>query len=784
MLKWEIRKLCTRFTAVSVLVLLALNAAVVLILYAEQGGERGRLIREAKAEIYDEYKNDPAAYEAGLAEYREEQARYTDWLRNGEGRFVPVNRKIDLEGYGDRQLYAEVLAGIERAENYRSDLDRVLKDAYARLKNLSERRGTYAYEYQVNVILRYEALGDLAFEPEDVRGWNEYFSLVTPAIFCTLAVVVLGAQAFLNEKQARITGILHVCRRGEIRTRLAKAAALFLLSAALTAAFSLLPLAVFGATTGLSSPAEAVQALEAYEFCPVRMTIGQMLLSVLALRIAVFFALALLTASLGALSGSYVLTFGTLFLFLGANAMAKTGFFTVAFATSFFERYRAVDLSGVLVSALPFCLSIVLAAAVLGFLGVMVLKINTRDLRLPGVLRRLSARFCALFNREERGRGGGWDRTLFRWELGKTVLNPRALVMIVLLAVMRLLLTDPYFTPSYSGNEAAYRAYLCDLAALGGQLGEETDAYIGEEAAYIARSLAEYEASLPLYREGKISYDEFSVIRDRRGYAESAGAGFAKLLERQAYLRGTAGRYENLGYLDDAGVCKLAGGNFDVVFAAAVLLLFSDLFAGERQSGFAAIERLTKYGRGKTWRAKTGAALLTAAVLWLAFCAADLFLVFSRFPMDGLGFGVKSVPELAAGEGNPPIWVHLVLTKAAGLAGALLLTLFASGISALSDRTLTVLSVLFVFFLGPYLTSVFGMTLLDRVSAEHVLNPSLPADLGKTAGWLLTAGILAVLGAIRWIGGTGRARRRPQTPPTVSRTNTTSTGEDVTMTLS
>ena len=142
MLTWEIRKLCTRFTLLALLILLVLNAASVLLVYGGDGGERGRMIREARDELLDEYINDRPAYEADIAAYREKEAAYEDWIWNGDGAFVWVNDKIDLEDYGDRALWRDVNAEIERAESYNADLARALREAYARLRDLGTGAGS------------------------------------------------------------------------------------------------------------------------------------------------------------------------------------------------------------------------------------------------------------------------------------------------------------------------------------------------------------------------------------------------------------------------------------------------------------------------------------------------------------------------------------------------------------------------------------------------------------------------------------------------------------------
>lgn len=760
MLKWEIRKLCTRFTLLALLILLVLNAASVLLVYGKDGGERGRMIRAARDELLDEYKTDREAYDADFAAYREQENAYEDWMWNGDGPFVWVNDKIDLAGYGDRQLWRDVRAEIARAENYPADLDRVLRESYSRLRGIGERRGEYAYEYQVNVILRYEALREMEIDPQNVYGWNEFFSLVTPAVFLTLAVLLIGTQAFLNEKQARFTGILHAARYGEARTRLAKIVALFVFSVVLTFAFSLTPLLILKAATELSDAGQVVQALADFEFCPVRLTIREAIWVMLGARTVTVFALSLAAACVGSLTGSAVLTGGVTLVFLGVSAVSKVGYFTLVLVRFFFERYRAVNLFGTLVGAAPFAGYAAAAVLLLGLAGAMTLKMNPREFRIPekwkASVRTLRARIASRGAEKTAGIADR-DRSLFRWELYKLLARPGTLLLLAALFLLRCMLQSAFFTPSVNADEMAYRAYLADLTALGGRADEATDAVIAEEAAYLARAAEEYEDATERYRAGEITAGEYADVSGRKNYAQSVQGGFAKVLERQAYLKGMGTRYDGLGYADDAGMKKLLRPDFDLVFAAVILLLFSDLFAGERQSGFAAIQRTARRGRGPTFRAKLAASLAAAVLLWLVFTVCDLLMLTARFPLCGLSFGLKSIPDLAGGSWNPPLWLYVFLTKAAGLGGALLLTCFAAGLSALSPHTALCASVLFVLLIGPALISALGMPLFDAVGAGPLFGPILPEDAVRIGAWTVLTAVLLAAGLIRWNGIRSRA---------------------------
>lgn len=668
----------------------------------------------------------------------------------GDGRFTWDNRLIDLETYGDRQLWRDVLTEISRAENYNADIEKVLREAYARLRELGESRGDYTYEYQVNLILHYEELADMQITAQDVLGWNEYFSLVSPVIFLTMAMILIGVQLFLNEKQARFTSILHVCKYGETRTRLAKIGALFCITVVLTAAFTLLPLVVLCFTTGLSDSGQVMQALANFEYCHLELTILEYLMIRFAANVLVFFVLGLVTAVLGQLSGSFVVTVGGMLVFLAVNAVLPVGFFTAAFVSFFYERYRAVNFFGLHIPAVLFCILLIAVIAAGAFVLAMILKINLREYRWIEKCRKLLSR---MQNRQRTQKKSAAEHyhTLLGWELRKLVLNPRSIALLLVLFAVRCVIQESYFVPALTGDMVVYSNYMADITELGGTPAD-AEPYIAEEAGYIAKTNAEYDEALLQYREGRLSLEEYYAVRSRQNYTEYVSGGFGILRGKQAYLAHMAAQHKNIGYVDEDGVNKFLFPDFDVIFVFVILFLFSDLFSSEYQSGFAAIQRLTKYGRKETGHAKYTAAILTVSVVWLVFTAADLSILFLRFPMNGLGFGLMSMQDLGVLGWNLPVWAYIVLCRLCGLLGAVLLTVLAAGVSTITGQNLKSVMILFVVLLAPYLLSVFGMTLFDAVNIRHLLYPILPDNLIHYILYTSAAGFLYTVGARKWNG--------------------------------
>ena len=131
----------------------------------------------------------------------------------------------------------------------------------------------------------------------------------------------------------------------------------------------------------------------------------------------------------------------------------------------------------------------------------------------------------------------------------------------------------------------------------------------------------------------------------------------------------------------------------------------------------------------------------------------------SRFPLYGLGFGLKSIPDFTGGDWNPPLWVSAILTKLAGLSGAMLLAAFAAGLSAISPHTSAAASVLFVVLIGPVLTSTLGLLVFDAISARPLFAPNLPEDLSRIGAWCFPTAILLLFGKHRWVGRRDRSEK-------------------------
>ncbi len=758
-MKWELRKLTGRFTVLFVILLLILNLILTLIPVASELTPEYRAIREAKETLFNDYKNNREQFNLDVEQYETQKREYDAWLRrvmyaDDPGTFTWVNRKIDLPQYGDRQLYEEVLAQINRCETYNDAISEVLFDAYAKLRELGMRRGEFTYEYQVHVILKYEKLQSLQIEAENVKGWDRFFKMKTSTVLLSLAVIGVCSQIFILEKRSRITGILHIAKRGGIPLRLSKTGTVFVLSLCLTVLFTCLPLMVLSFTTGLSDVGKYIQTVDGFLYCPYILTIWQYLLVYIAFRTLLFFLLGLASAVVGQISDSEILTLGVMLLFFGVNALYSRSsseilrlynFFDATFGNNLFGRYRAVNLCGRYMGALLFVLLIASGCVVLLVVAAMTAKAHLSSHRLDSHMRDLLSKI-----RPSRSKRTIPVRnpSVYAFEGYKLLFNQKRLAILLALIVLRCVIASSAFMPVMTLSEGIWTRYIADIASLGGMVNEKTDEYIRAEGKYFSDVRETYAAVKEAHQNGEASEEELREARTKRNYADTVEPIYTfRLVERQQYLKNAMEEYPTLAhplqYVNDTGVMKFLSPSLDVVYLAFLLFFMPSVFANERQSGFAAIQRIAKRGRCETFRAKLVLSLSVAAAVSILFAGMDCLLLFTRFDVNFLDAGIMSIPIYRNLGWDMSIGTYMVLYRLAEVVGCVLLSIFAVSLSALSE-TIYKSALLFACVLVlPYLLVTFGTDYLRFLSVSSILHPTVLPDC--FVSYLLYAAFAAAL---------------------------------------
>lgn len=737
MVRYEIQKHINRFTVIFVSVMFLMNLAVILVQYISHLTPESRLIQETKAELFDEYRTDNAKFTEEYNEYLNRKNEYEIMQRQSLFSDISaptpifVNKKIDLLSYGDIRLYGDIMATIEQSENYKANISKLLYESYSRIKETGIQRGLYVYEYQVGVIARYEKLLDLDMTPRNQYGWNEFFTLKTPVIFLAITFLGVFVNIFIVEKRTKITNILHICRKGGKHLKAAKLCAVSVFSASLTLLFTLSPLLILSLTTGLSSPSQYIQAVSGFEYCPYALTIWQYMIIFTAVKLLVFLVFAMLISVMGQISGSEAVVFGGMLVFIiisfaltsvGGSSpvffMKKFSFFETAFVNVLFDRYRALNIFGFHVNFIHFTFLLVsfflISLVIFSIAG----KINSGEYKFISVITKkikaASDKFAPHGKRQA--------KPVIAFELYKNFLNPRYIAVIAAAAAVKIIISGIYYAPAVTNQEQVYKQYMSDLF---GEVNEQKDQYIAEEQEYISKSIAEYDKANEDYRSGGIELAEFREYSYRYNYANFVSLPFQRVTMRYSYLQGTDGKYDNIWFIYEYGAVKYLFPLFDVVLVIFFMAVFSNLFAGEYQSNFSAVLRLTKYGRHRTFNSKYIVCVITVAFTYLMFSAVDLLFLFRNYDINYLNAGIMSIPELQDLCMNISILQYMILYKAVSLFGFILFALIAASLSNITGHVVKASVVMLFAVTIPFLLENFGIGILSFANITNILIPTI-----------------------------------------------------------
>ena len=750
MFRHELRKHLTRFTVILVTVMLAVNAGLV---FAETGKQRKNrdALNDAVESVLRDYRADP---DAVLTEQKasEEARRAALW-----GGDPYVNTRLDRDGCGDREVWEIVSPILARVKSYRRDVGKVVAGAVRKASDPDTVPGSYVYRYQLELVSRYRPLEELEIPAEPQTGWNEYFALKAPAILCFLTGIAVFSNIWLIEKRSRTTNVLRICRYGGRRLILTKLDVSAVFSVILTLSFTLTPLAVIAFTKGLGSPELPMQALAAFEFCPVPITVGQGLLYSLLAQVLLFLLLDLGVVLLGQALSNEIPVFGISLLTLvvsvvlaGAETsspfypLRQFNFLDLATGEILLTRYRSLNIAGILAGLIP-TLGI-LAALIFAAFCILPFLVGTRAgeykrLRLPTLRRKPKPETSTLSDKPG-------SLSVARYEWTKNIVNARALVLILAALAVKLAVSGAYFEPYQGQYWEIYRSYMEELR---GPVTEEKIAAIEGERAYVWTAFADYDKAVGLYRDGEIGYEEFQTIAERRNYANAVDHPLENIEKRLDYLTDPRrAAYKNLEFLDEQGIMRLFSQPLDFVLILLFLVLFSDVFVREYRTGFKSILHTLKYGGARTWGAKIGAVLGTGVFLWLVFLAADVVLVARSYPLDFLSAGLMSIPDMEATGWGGSIFSYLCAFEAVRLVGAAALAAAVVGLSAITKKLAVQLVTAFAVLVLPALVASEAT---KGISIAAILAPvSLPSAV-QVIGWILLATLLCVWSMRTWRRG-------------------------------
>lgn len=520
--------------------------------------------------------------------------------------------------------------------SYRSDIERVIRLAERNIADFSGGGDSFVIRYQKKVIENYTAILGSGQIPERISGFDEYVAMSGQISLLLLLAVILGSRVILCEHDSRMKSFLCISKRGG-RTYAKKLWLMLFLSFGLSAVFSILNLTVCGIKHGFSGWQAPVVSVQSMEFCPYPMSIIGYILTVYVISSTLTFLVALLSSVVGKLSGSYIFTFlsgGTVCTCLYLSGFDLGGIFT---------RYRALNLFGIAVDALPFyAILLLLTGAFLGTQFCLVgnrqtsfgermcraenLLLEKTDAVRKKVLKRKSPR---------RVRRHG----LYVFELKKIFVSSKLILLVIL-----LLGTKIYFCIENGAQNDPYeREYYRLCTELGGELTNEKSVYITTGLAECEAVLSQHEEKKSQVQSGLITSEQYNEYLQKLYVAEVRQSAFLRLDEQRRHIESLHDAGKKAEIIYDSGWKTLFSAEPDLYLYALILLLFAGIYSFEYKSGMDGLLPSVKRGGHVLDRTKFLTVATVTAVLCLIFTAIDIMFLTRLYPLENLSAPALSV---------------------------------------------------------------------------------------------------------------------------------------------
>lgn len=727
LVKYEFRKYFTRFHVIFIAVLFILNILSAAFQYKEMFGKEYKEFESVKNDMLELYSYDRDTYEQIYAEHTKKvneynESRYSDMFSvNSKTLSKFENEYIDYENYGDIKLFSEIDEIIHTNDDYKQKITAVLKDAVLRLEESKE--DGYISKYYIALCSHYMPLAENELYSEEVRGWNEYFSLKTPTILLAIALVGTLCDTFTSDRRAGMSNILHISKYGLGASVRAKLIFIAAASSFLTLIFTCMPLVVFLFSCGLSSVNHPVQMLTEFCYCPYNLSVLQFFLIYLILKIIFFTLFALLAAvvnqifendKIGFVTASVIWLSGT---FLSKIQPSSEYYFLQKFSVVelfnvniLFTRYRGLNIFSECVNYTYFIILLlpIIAAIIVVF----------SMLHKPAGIHEYDGK-------EVKSYKTGYTMSLLKSEFFKQLVCTKYVYVVLAAIVLKCVICGIYFKPYSNYSEERYIDYISEVR---GEITEEKLKMISDEEEYIKTSIANYDGAGTDYRSGLISYDEYQKYQKSYYYAEYCKNACDKLCTRRDYLMGVYESHPEVEFIYDEGLERYFSSSFDIAAIAILLLLGSNVFSYEYESGFSKIMRSSKNGRKKILRTKMMYSVMMSIFLYLIFTAISVFFLMHYYNIDFWSVPVQSMPNFSYISDELSIAEYMILYQSISLIGYVLCFILISAISEISKSQLKAIIISAFIILITYfmkdtvniLPSYAGMLTPQNISNEAI----------------------------------------------------------------
>lgn len=788
LIRYEFLKLKNRYFVILTLVLFVLNA--LLCVYSVN--KNSKIPTESLDGLMQLYKSEPETISDEYFHLKEWKAQQNilvlEQIRMGNIGYSAekLQNKYAPDGFDDLELFDELFRRIDRVNSFPAYIQTVIDGAennLATFRRMGISENSYNSKYQGHLIDTYKIVQSEAdLRLDIVKGWNEFFSCYHVNAVIFIAILLASSVIVTNEKSVGVLPILRISRNGRGHIAFAKIVTMLCIVCIVMLIFIGETLIIIRGLCGLSSPAEAVQLLDNYLYCPFVITVGQLFwLSVLTKLIAytLFSSVVMMISAvfynygIAFISGMGIYAANVLLDQLNLldpdNPLRIMNLISTTNIEPIFSRLRSMNLFGKAVDYsifAPIVYMLLYLICSVCFAVIFSLRKNKIVLNkqigavryLSGVTSGLIGKFTNALNRRKADKSGIYGTNLLLWEIYKQFISYRRIWIIILLFALKVGAEYYRYNDVDSYADTVYREYMTKLA---GEITDEKREYLSNERNYINSTLDSLPDIQYEYLNKTITLDEYEKYLSEYNYAYSHDELLAEIEARAAYIDRLAANGRNAGFVYDTGWKELFSGRFDISLYAAVLLLFADIFTVEYErrsssGGFSQIMRLTKNGRKRIFRNKMIFTAAVSGMLSIIWNTAEFIIINNAYELPGLQLPAVSIEMLENIRTEMTVFQFAICFYAVKIAAWLILSCFICAMSAILKRTIPIITAVTLPTLFPSLLAYYRLEIFVKIDFTGFLCAS-PIMLSGSGGiaYMMTYAFISAAAAIyaerRWV---------------------------------
>ena len=725
LIKYELKKLFAhKIIPIMLLVITVFN----VLLISSQVDEKKVLAESQLDAFLSDYKADPEGMEKKMQEYIDAYNKAVASYRGEERLPFPDNVYTD----NDWVLFTETFSALKKyTTTYQKTIKMSIRIANGHIEEyhyLGYPDDSFEIRYQQGVLDSYELLKDMEFPLTNIRGYDVYLDYSGFGVIAMIAMIVGGMLILIPEKSGGMVGILRVSKRGRSETYLAKMIVAFVYCLLVCTVLTVSAFATVGFCYGYSGIDAPLQMVESFRLCPLMTTVGGGLVLTFLLRLFACFTFMVAIIALSAVFTGYVPAFSIGILFTALNYLAATKNYLNAYDPlknlNFFWSingkeplvyWRGINLFGKCIPTLESVLLVYSVILLAGLLLAWFFYTAGKGLEFRA-LRNLSRKITvavrnALSIVRKRKRA-----TLIGYEI-KKILTPFACLILAGLIVGTFLLTEEEFrSRRKTFYELTYAEYMENY---GGEWTEEKDAALKAEYAEFVDIISREEEMYFKYKNQEIDLNAMIEYSSKLRYAENRIDIVESLCTTSDTLRKLNAEGKLAYFVNEMGWNRMIETNISYLYLAAIIFLFSGVYAVEYKDKFMQIQSTTRNGRMRTTLNKF-VIVTVLTVLMIAVCEAWQYYVC----MTETGLPLPNAPaiSLPALEGvSGTIGGHFTLIFLRQIGITLAVAFATVGVSRLTKKFLPTLAIMGMIAFAPTLFGYFGFDFLQELSLLNFL---------------------------------------------------------------